>query len=100
MVGDWILDDFEKLLLRICRTDGQPVQQLHHQAGKAFEGAGDANRRADLYQNAFGGVYINLKPAGFVDWGIEQGKETLKGESGRCKLSANQAEARRLSIRT
>ena len=48
MVGDWVLDDFEKLLLRVSGTDGESVQKLNHETGEALESSRNANRGVDL----------------------------------------------------
>lgn len=53
------------------------MQQLNHQTGKALECTRDANRRRDLDQDTLGGMNVDLKLAGLVDGGVEQGQEAL-----------------------
>lgn len=60
MIGDGILDHFEKLLLRVGGSDGEFVQQLDHEPCKAFERARNSHGRADLDEHTFGGVDVNL----------------------------------------
>lgn len=59
------------------------MEQLDHQAGKAFEGAGDADGGGDFDEDAFGGVDVDLQFAGFVDGGVEEGEETLFDRTSR-----------------
>lgn len=66
VVGDGVLNDAEQLLLRVSRADGEAVKQLHHQAGEALEGAGDADRGRDLDEHALGGLDVDLQPARLV----------------------------------
>lgn len=79
VVGDGVLDDAEQLLLRVSRADREAVEQLHHQAGEALERAGDADRRRDLNEDAFGGLDVDLQPACLVDGRVKEGKEALDG---------------------
>ncbi len=58
------------------------MEELHHQTGEAFEGAGDANGWADLDQDALGGVYVYLQLPGLIDGRVEQGKKALGDRSG------------------
>ena len=71
MIGDWILDDLEQLLLRIGRAYGESMKELHHQTSETLEGAGNANGWTDLDQDAFGSVDVYLQLSGFVDGGVE-----------------------------
>lgn len=71
MVGDRVFDDFEKLLLRVHRSNGQFVKKLYHQTSESLECSRYTNSRAYFDENTFGGVDVNLKPAGFVDWRIQ-----------------------------
>lgn len=78
VVGDRVLDNLQELFLGVCGADGQAVQQLHHQTREALECARDADGGGDFDKYAFGGGDIDLEEAGFVDWGVEEGKETLQ----------------------
>ena len=80
MISDGILDDLEQFLLRVDRSDGESVQQLNHKTGESLECPGNADSWADLDQDAFGGVDIDLQLAGFVDGRVEQSKQTLHVE--------------------
>ena len=71
MVGDRILDDLEQLLLGVGGANRESVEKLNHQPGKAFESAWDPDGRTDFDKNSFGGVYVDLELAGFVDGRIE-----------------------------
>ena len=53
------------------------MQELDHETCKPFEGSRDADGWVDFDQDAFGGVNVNLKLAGFVDWRVEESKEAL-----------------------
>jgi len=68
-----VLDDLEQLLLGGGAADGEAVEELHHQACEALEGAGDADGGGDLDEDVFGGVDVDLEAAGFVDGGVEEG---------------------------
>jgi hypothetical protein len=50
---------------------------LDHETCEPLEGSWDANGWVDFDQDAFGGMNEDLELAGFVDWGIEEGKEAL-----------------------
>lgn len=77
VVGNWVCDHFEELLLGVDRSNGEAVEKLDHQTCKSFEGTWNTNCWADFNENTLGRVYINLKPASLVDWGIEEGQKTL-----------------------
>lgn len=47
------------------------MEELHHQASKAFEGSRDPDRRADFNEDAFGGVDVDLQLSRFVDGGVQ-----------------------------
>ena len=47
------------------------MEELNHETSKALERSGYADGRADFDENSFGGVYIDLKLASFVDGGVE-----------------------------
>ena len=53
------------------------MQELDHETCKPFEGSRDADGWVDFDQDAFGGMNVNLKLAGFVDWRVEESKEAL-----------------------
>lgn len=57
------------------------MQKLDHQTSKSFEGARDADRRADFDKNPLSGVNINLQLSSFIDWRIEKREQTL----GKCQ---------------
>ncbi len=82
VVRDRVLDDLEQLLLRCRRSDGQPVEELHHQAREAFERPRNSHGGADFDENAFGGMDVDLELAGLVNRRVKKGEQTLKG---RCK---------------
>ena len=77
IVGDGVLDDFEKLFLRVCGADGEAVKKLNHQACKSLEGSRYADGRANLDEDAFGGVDVDLKFPSFVDRRIEKSEKAL-----------------------
>lgn len=60
MIGDWILDDLEELFLRIGGSNRQFVKQLHHKPSETFECPGNTHGRANLDQDPFGGVDVDL----------------------------------------
>ena len=78
MIGDWVLDHFEEFFLRIRRSDGQSVEKLYHQPSESFEGSWDPHSRADLNEDAFGRVYVNLQLPSLIDGGIKQCEEALE----------------------
>jgi len=80
MIGDGVFDDLEQLLLRVGGPDREPMQQLDHQAGEAFESSRNTHRRADLDQDALDGLDVDLELSGLVDRRIEQGEEALVGD--------------------
>lgn len=55
------------------------MEELDHQTGETLEGTWDSDSRADLDEDAFGGMDVDLKFAGLVDRRVEEGKETLEG---------------------
>jgi len=46
---------------------------LHHEAGEAFECAGEPDGGVDFDEDALGRVDVYLEFAGFVDGGVEEG---------------------------
>ena len=78
MIRDRVFYDFEQLFLRIGRADREPMEQLHHEASKPFEGTRYAYCRTYLDQNSFCRVNVDLKLPGLVDGGIQQSKEALE----------------------
>lgn len=82
MVGDRVLDNLEKLFLRVGRTDGESVEQLHHETGEPLECSRDTDGRVDFDQDALGGVDENLEPTGLVHGGVEKSEQTLRWISG------------------
>lgn len=53
------------------------MQQLHHKAREPLECARDAHGRRYIYQDPFRGFDIDLELSRFIDWRVEQGKQTL-----------------------
>jgi hypothetical protein len=53
------------------------VEQLYHETSKSLECSGNADSWADPDEDVFGGVDVDLKPAGFVDRRVEEGEEAL-----------------------
>lgn len=78
MVRDRVFDDFEQLFLRIGRADGEPMEQLHHEASKPFEGPRYAYCWTYLDQNSFCCVNVDLQLPGLVDGGVQQSQEALE----------------------
>jgi hypothetical protein len=72
VVGDWILDDLEKLLLGVDRSNGKAVEELNHKTCKSLEGTWYSDGWADFNEDALGRVDIYLEFSGFVDWGVEK----------------------------
>lgn len=79
MVGDWVLDDFEKLLLRVGGADRETVQELDHETSEALESTWDAHSWADLDEDTLGGGDVDLEETSLVDWRIEEGEKALEG---------------------
>jgi len=77
VVGDGILDDFEKLFLRVCGSNRQSMKELDHEACESFECSWNANCRADFDEDPFGCVDVDLQLASLVDWRVEKGEEAL-----------------------
>jgi len=51
---------------------------LDHETGETLKGTWDTDCWADFDEDAFGGMYVDLKFAGLVDRRVEEGKETLE----------------------
>lgn len=73
MIGDWVLDDLEKPLLRRRRSNREAMEQLDHEPCETLEGTWNADSRADFDQNTLGGVNVDLQLACFVDGRVEEG---------------------------
>jgi hypothetical protein len=58
------------------------VKELNHEASEALERTWYADRRADFDEDSFGGVNVNLKLSGFVDWRVEKSEQALNIEKG------------------
>lgn len=80
VVGDGVFDDLEQLFLRVDGPNGQPVQQLDHKTGEPFECSRNPHGRTDFDQDTFGGVDVDLQPAGLVDGRVKEGQQTLDVE--------------------
>lgn len=78
MIRDRVGNDPEELFLRRRRADGEPVQQLHHQASESLECPGYPHRGRHLDQDALGRVDVDLQPAGLVDRGVDKGQQALR----------------------
>lgn len=77
MVGDWVFDDFQQLLLRRSGPDGELVQQLDHETSEALEGTWYADRGRNLNEDALGCVDVDLKLASLVDGRVEECEQAL-----------------------
>ena len=62
------------------------MEKLYHQASKPLECPRNSDCRADFDEDAFCGVNEDLKPSGFVDRRVEEGKETLIQRVSVCNL--------------
>lgn len=82
VVGDGVLDDLQQLFLGVDRSNGEAMEQLDHETRKALEGSRDSHGRADLDQDALGGVDEDLQFAGLVDGRVEESEKTLMGDVG------------------
>jgi hypothetical protein len=78
VVGDGILDHLEQLLLRIDGPDGQLMQQLDHQTSKSFEGTWNAYSGADLDQDSFCCMDVDLQSTSLVDRRVQQSEQALQ----------------------
>lgn len=67
MVRDGVLYHLQEFLLGICAFDGEAVEKLDHQAGKALECSRNADGGRDLNQNTLGGLDVDLKAPSLVD---------------------------------
>lgn len=67
MVGNWILNDLQKFFLRICRANGEAVEELDHETCKSLKGTWNSDGRADLDKDTFGSMNVDLKFTCFVD---------------------------------
>lgn len=77
VVGDGVLNNSQKLLLRSRGANRQTVQQLHHETGKALEGSGNTDGGRNLDQNSLGCVNVDLQLTSLVDGRVEQRKQAL-----------------------
>jgi hypothetical protein len=77
MIRYGVLDDFQKLFLRVGGSYGQLMEQLDHEASESLEGTRYANCRADFDENPFGSVNVDLKLSSFVYWRVEKSKQAL-----------------------
>ena len=71
MICDRILDDFEEFFLGIRGSNGEPMQELHHETCKALESSGNSDRGADFDQDSLRRVDIDLQLPGFVHWRVK-----------------------------
>lgn len=77
VVGDGVLDDLQELLLGVGGTDGEAVQQLHHQTSETLEGTRNAHARVHFDQDTLGSVDEDLQLTRLVHGGVEQGEQAL-----------------------
>lgn len=77
MIGDGVLDHLNQLLLRRCRSNLMPVEQLHHQTSKALEGSRDAHCGADPDEDVTCSLDVDLELARLIDRRIEKSEQTL-----------------------
>ena len=67
MIGDGVLDDLEKLFLRVHRPNGKSMQKLYHETGESLERSWNSDGGIHLDENSFGGVYIDLQLSCFIN---------------------------------
>lgn len=72
VIGDWVLDHLDQLLLGGSRPNLMPVQQLHHQTSKSLECTWDAHGRADADEDVARSLDVDLKLARLVDGRIKE----------------------------
>ena len=77
VAGDGAGDDLEQLLRGRGGADGQAVQQLHHEAREALEGAGQPDRGRDGDERVVRRRDVDLQEAGLVEGRVEEGEEAL-----------------------
>jgi len=88
VITDGILYDLQQFLVGVDRSDGQTMKQLDHETSKSLECTWDADGWAHFDQDTFSGVDVNLKLSRLVDWGVEEGKETLQTISIHCDVES------------
>jgi hypothetical protein len=86
MVGYRVLDNLEELFLRVCRSYGQFVEELDHEPCEALEGTRYPHCRADLNEDSFRGVNVDLKLASFVYRRVQESKQALQERIGQWQL--------------
>ena len=87
VVGDWVLDHLEELLLRVRGANREAVQKLDHKAGETLKGTWNADSWADFDEHALGGRDVYLEEASLVDRRIEESEQTLlKSLLATCRL--------------
>ena len=60
VIADWVLNNLQKLLLRVGRANGETMEKLDHETSESLESTRNANGWRDLNQDALGGVDIDL----------------------------------------
>lgn len=65
------------------------MEELDHETSKSLECTWDSDTRAYFDQDTFGSVDVDLQLSGLVDWGVEEGKETLCIVSINAMLNRN-----------
>jgi len=72
VVSDGILDDFEQLLLRGCGSDRETMEELDHETSESLKGTRNSDSWADLDEDTFRCVDINLQFACLIDRRIKE----------------------------
>ncbi len=86
MIGDRVLDDFQKFLLRVDGSDCEPMEELNHKTGESFESSWYSDSGADFNEDSSSGVDVDLKFPRLIDGRVQQGKKTLR-RINKTKLS-------------
>jgi hypothetical protein len=77
VIGDWVLDHLDELLLRGCRSNLVSVEKLYHKTSESLECTRNAHGRAHPDEDILGGLDVDLKLTRLVDWRVEEGQKTL-----------------------
>lgn len=83
VISDRVFDDLQQLLLGIRGANGESMEQLNHKAGEPLKRSGNADCWADLNQNAFGSLNVNLELSGLVDGRVEKREEALRTQTDK-----------------
>ena len=96
MVRNGILDDLQELLLRVGALDGEPVEELDHQAGETLECSRNTDRRRDFDEHTLSGLNVDLELPGLVNGRVEEGEQTLSAPSVSRKPHVGWMQIRRI----